>query len=332
MKKETKEFIYAAELTEGVLPVFIEDRRRREAECVQNKFPAWFCAFMMILMLLPSAVYADVGPKPSIVIDFQGLENKRYYVTLLSEIPDTGPYSAIDAHPGNQRFHEGDADYGIWKAFAAYRDPDDYYFLQYFQDCTETSRFTWGYYPPPKFKILIYFPEEDRFLASKEVYERYAFDSYFTAAVQPSDVQGPNAAAAEIAAAKSYDYAKEILSFAVRTAATVAIEILIALLFGLRQKSILHFITVVNMITQSILNILLNLTLYYYGGMMFVLNYIWLESLVIAIEAAAYAIGFKRLHAEAGMKKWFAPVYAFSANAVSFIVGMLISYRWPGIF
>lgn len=299
---------------------------------VLKKVLAWVCAFMMILVLLPSAGYADVGPKPSVVIDFQGLEKERYYVTLLSEVPDTGPYSAIDAHPGNQRYHEGDADYGIWKAFAAYQDPDGYYFLQYFKDCTGTSRFSWGYYPPPKFKILIYFPEEDRFLASKEVYERYAFDSYFTAAATAPDFQEPNADMANITAARSYDYAKEILSFAVRTAATVAIEILIALLFGLRQKSILHFIAAVNMITQSVLNILLNLTLYYYGGMMFVLNYIWLEILVIAIEAAAYATGFNRLYAGAGIKKWIAPVYAVSANVVSFVAGIWISFYWPGIF
>jgi hypothetical protein len=320
-------------LTEGVLPAFIEDRRsQREAEGLKKKLPAWVCVFITVMVLLPFAVYADVGPKPSVVIDFKGLENERYYVTLLSEIPDTGPYSAIDAHPGNQRFHEGDADYEIWKAFSAYQDADSYYFLQYFKECTVTSRFTWGYYPPPKFKILIYFPDENRFLASKETFERYAFDSYFTAAVQSPDIQSPNPAAAGISVVKSYDHTKEILSFAVRTAVTIAIEMLIALLFGLRQKSILRFIAAVNLITQSVLNVLLNLTLYYYGGMMYVLNYIWMELLVFAIEAAAYAIGFNKIHGEAGIRRWIAPVYALCANGVSFMAGMLISFYWPGIF
>ena len=49
------------------------------------------------------------------------------------------------------------------------KDEDGYYFLQFFEDCTETSKFTWGYYPPTKFKILIYFPEHDSFVVSNEV-------------------------------------------------------------------------------------------------------------------------------------------------------------------
>jgi len=299
---------------------------------LKKKLPIWFLAMIMTLALQPPAAYADVGPKPSVVIDFQGLENERYYVTLLSEIPSTGPYRAIEAYPGNPRFSEDEADYGIWKAYAAYQDPDDYYFLQYFQDCTDTSRFTWGYYPPPKFKILIYFPDQDRFLASNEAYERYAFDSYYTAAVPAPGTQGLEPDANGITVVRSYDYTREIQSFAVRTAATVAIEILVALLFGLRRKSILLYILVINIVTQSILNLALNLTLYYYGGLMFILNYIWMEILVFAVEAAAYAIGFKKIYAGAGIRKWIAPVYALSANGISFMAGMWISYYWPGIF
>lgn len=34
-----------------------------------------------------------------------------------------------------------------------------------------------------RFKILLYFPDVDRFAVSSEIYERYAFDSYFTVTV-----------------------------------------------------------------------------------------------------------------------------------------------------
>lgn len=47
-----------------------------------------------------------------------------------------------------------------------------------FRDCTETSEFKWTYYPPQRFKILVYFPETDSFAVSG-IYERYAFDSYY---------------------------------------------------------------------------------------------------------------------------------------------------------
>jgi len=76
---------------------------------LKKKFPIWFLAMIMTLALQPAA-YADVGPKPLVVIDFQGLENEWYYVTLLSEIPTTGPYRAIEAYPGNPRFSEEEAD------------------------------------------------------------------------------------------------------------------------------------------------------------------------------------------------------------------------------
>jgi hypothetical protein len=36
-----------------------------------------------------------------------------------------------------------------------------------------------GYYPPEDFKILLYFPADDRFAVSEEACERYAFDSYY---------------------------------------------------------------------------------------------------------------------------------------------------------
>jgi len=111
---------------------------------------------------------------------------------------------------------------------------------------------------------LIYFPDQDQFLSSKKAYERYAFDSYYTAAVPAPGIQGLEPDANGITVVRSYDYTREIQSF--------------------------------------------------------------------AVEAAAYAIGFKKIYAGAGIRKWIAPVYALSANGISFMAGMWISYYWPGIF
>lgn len=90
---------------------------------------------------MPKIAYADVGPKPSITIDFKRLQGENFYVTLLSEIPSTGPYSALGEHPNDQRYNTYDEDYDIWKKFVDYKDIDGFYFLQYFKNCTETSEF-----------------------------------------------------------------------------------------------------------------------------------------------------------------------------------------------
>ena len=72
-------------------------------------------ALVIILMNVPITAYADMGPKPSVVIDFKGLEKERYFVTLLSEVPSTGPHSALGEHDNNQRYHKGDGHYDIWE-------------------------------------------------------------------------------------------------------------------------------------------------------------------------------------------------------------------------
>lgn len=75
-------------------------------------------------MVVSVIVNLSIGPKPSVVIDFKGLENEKYYVTLLSEVSSTGPHSAIDEHRNNQRYHKGDEGYKIWEKFASYKDKD----------------------------------------------------------------------------------------------------------------------------------------------------------------------------------------------------------------
>lgn len=287
--------------------------------------------FSILFMNLSSSAYADIGPKPSVVINFTGLEDEKYYVTLLSEIPSTGPHSALGEHPNNQRYKSEDEDYNIWQKFISYKDRDGFYFLQYFRECTETSQFTWGYYPPPKFKILIYFPDHDSFVISEEKYERYAFDSYYKVDMKGIEIQSV-ISSGDIKAEKSYDHTTELLSLMIRVIATIAIEVLIAVLFGFRAKKQLLIIMAVNAVTQIILNILLNYFNYKYGGMMFVMNYVWMEVLVTMIEVKVYNNLLHMFSRKEYRSKWIVPIYALAANAVSFIIGLYIAHLVPGIF
>jgi|LSQX01.1.fsa_nt_gb hypothetical protein len=137
-----------------------------------KKIVTLFMCLTILFLLFPIIAYADIGPKESIVIDFKGLENKNYFVTLLSKDPPIGPHTAFNENSDSQVQDEN----SIRSKFVSYIDEDGYYFLQFYSDCSDTSRFTWRNFPPSTFKILIYFPDEDSFMVSNGVYEKYAFE------------------------------------------------------------------------------------------------------------------------------------------------------------
>lgn len=282
-----------------------------------------FLCFMIIIgfLLLPTTVYADMGPKPSVVISFTGLENENYYVTLISQDESTGPYSH-----GNP-YYDWMGEEWIFHKFCDHKLSNGYYFLSYMEDCSEDDTFEWIYYPPNEFKILLYFPEHDTFLETEGEYERYAFDSYYTVNVTPSE----NLAESATTVQKSYDFTGEIISLILRILCTIAVEILIALLFLYREKKSLLTITAINVVTQVILNILLNIFYYQSGPWAFTFHYIWMEIVVFGIEAYLYSKLLPRINVKTE-KKHHPCWYAFVANLVSLVLGMQIANWIPNIF
>lgn len=299
---------------------------------MKKKLTYIFLIAMVIFLLVPMKAFADMGPKPSVVLNFKGLEGEKYYVTLLSETDSTGPYSILTNESYSAKYSEGHKDYDIWKTFISYDDPDGYYFLQYFQDCSNTSEFAWTYYPPYKFKILLYFPDKNTFVESSETYERYAFDSYYSVDARNLDIQAQSMITGGFEVSTAYDFSWEILSLIVRIIATILIEVLIALLFGFTSKKQIMFIAITNIITQSILNILLNVFNYSYGNMAFVLNYVWMEIVVLVIEAYLYSSYLNKYTTNALAKKSKCVIYALIANIFSFAGGLVIAFLIPGIF
>ncbi|MBP3702069.1 MAG: hypothetical protein J6I64_09275 [Lachnospiraceae bacterium] len=316
---------------------------------MKNRIWSILLCTMLLFSMLPSTALADIGPKPSVEIQFTGAEEGvTYYATLLSYHESTGPASAWDGNPLSSQ--EADA---IWKAFVDYEDSDGYYFLQEYWNCTGKDRFRWGYYPPTPFKVLCYFPETDTYAVSG-IYERYAFDTYYTvdlsAMKEAGSAGGEGQQVPVLQAKKNYDYTWELISLAARIVITILLEMGLALLFGYRHKKQLRFLAVVNIITQIILNVLLNVFNYRNGHWSFVFFYVLLELLVILMEAILYALVLPKMSrtitkatieaAEPGKKvsvpktiqKRHAILYAAIANVASFAIGLLIARLIPGIF
>lgn len=270
-------------------------------------------AFLLLTAMLALPAGADVGPKPSVEVSIQGLEGRPYSVTLLGDQTRYGPWSADKA------YQDWMGDYDAWSAFAGYQAPEGWYFLGEYADCTQTGRFVWSYYPPQNFYILVWLSDTGEYLISTRPVGRYAFDSHFTAAVQDG----------ALTVRRSYDYAGEGAGLLVRAALTIALETAAGwLLFGLRRRDQVLLIFKVNLVTQLLLNLLLNLCGYYWGPLLSVLVYILLELLVFLAEGAAYA---RWLPWAEGQKPhpW---LYALGANLLSFWAGWELAHILPGVF
>ena len=250
-------------------------------------------AVMILLNLFVRNVQADIGPKPSVTLFIDGVdENKTYYVTLLARQEHFGPWSRIESE-GNAEESED------FRIFAAYQDPDGFFFAGQ-HSLLENGTYTWSYYPPDVFKIAIYCLEDKTLLVS-DIYERTAFDSCFRVSYDKSGLQ----------VAEEDHLGRSILSGFLRAAATILIELFLAYLFGYRKKKQVLIIVITNLITQLFLNLFLVLCDYYGGLLVWLLMFFLGELIVIIIEEIVYMLGFK------GVKKGWLFFYGLLANLLS---------------
>ena len=134
-----------------------------------------------------------------------------------------------------------------------------------------------------------------------------------------------------IEAYRSYNYRQEMLALGARIVLTILIEMLVALLFGFRQKKQLLILAVVNIITQIILNVLLNVINYNSGPLAFTFFYVLFELIVFALEAVLYCTILKRL-SEKKKEDAYYILYSFVANLLSFGAGLFLAAKLPGMF
>lgn len=278
---------------------------------------AFLACLFTAVFVLPLTVSADMGPKPSVTVTVEGADGRNFYGTLLSERDSTGPQSAYDpADADTYHYYDRYGDEEVFRQFLAYEDPDGYYFLQICWPCEGTDTFAWTYYPPDTFKVLLYFPDTGEFVSSG-VCEQYAFDSYFTASLTGEG----------LAVRSSYDYRWEIFSLLARILLTIAAELLVALLFRFRGKRTYRTLIWVNVVTQVLLNVSLNLINFYSGQMAFTFFYVLLELVVFAVEGGVLALTLGEK--QKVRKLW---LYALTANACSFALGLALAHWIPGIF
>ncbi len=269
----------------------------------------------IVWAIFPANVKADVGPKPIIEIFVEDLKDESCYATLLSAQEVSGPYQAYDLY--GQRNIAQEIDPEIFAAFAAYDDTDGYHFMQIVWDLSQEPMISWTYYPPKNFKVLLYYPQSDTYQIS-DSYQTYAFDSTY---VLKQDEE-------KLILHEAYDYRWELLSLGGRIILTIMIELAIALFFGLWKKEALPNIVKINIMTQILLNVALNIVNYYGGSLLFMLAFVPFEVLVCVIEMIYY----NKVRTKMAVSKSRILLYAVCANVVSMVGGWYLAWLIPGIF
>ena len=287
---------------------------------MKRKYLVW-CAILLLAVSI-SVALADTGPKPAVSVNVKNLGGAKCYATLLSEREQYGPYCTTEIE---KRWDEMRAETAVWEAFAGYKDPDGFFFLQELWDLRYVPKYAWEYHPPRIFKVLLYWPDEGRFAVS-EITEAKDFYSLFE--VDASEVRfadGSNIGTIAVKPVDSYSY--RIWAFVSRVIITLAVELLIALAFLFRTKREWLVIIATNILTQIALGIFATISVVQGGrDMQFFVTLAFLELGVAIIEAVVYILFLRKA---SGKKRglWVYVVYALVANAASYFVGLWIDGR-----
>lgn len=251
--------------------------------------------------------YADDKENPYYIEESKKYESFETYLKY---------FYRYDSDEGQQRVE-------IFLKLDEYEDVDGYSLLpdsaRIFSGDKELSV---TYYGPRTFKVLLYFVAEDRFVVSENC-EAYAFSAYYKMDVNLNQiVEDPQAEPLPVS--NNYNYTREILLLLARIVMTIAIELALAYCFKYRSKKAILTISLTNLVTQTILNVLLNVVDFKQGFLSVVFYYLFFELAAVVIEAVTYSICAKKLvFGETNKSIGKAIVYAILANVLSFGIGFV---------
>ncbi len=282
---------------------------------MKKRMFCWMLALVMLLPCLALSASADMGPKPSTVITVHPGAGERVVLTLLSEEENDGPHWSVKAgeEPADYQTDNG-IELEAWYVFRDYADPDGFYFWGEVFD----GGVTWGYYPPERFKIAVYYPDYDVLLVSEDVYERYAFASEYRLTL-PALGEKPQSGTLDMVLQKQTDPWEEAAGFLFRAVLTVAVELALAGLFGLRGGNEQKLILRTNLVTQVILNGLL-WAWYFFDGPLCAMGRLFVaEIVVLLVEGMVYLRGLSGANS-----RWKLVGYTLAANLASVLLGFVL--------
>ncbi|MBR3294174.1 MAG: hypothetical protein IKI69_07150 [Oscillospiraceae bacterium] len=202
--------------------------------------------YIVLFMAIMTMVGLFNGHYQATTIEIKGISGSCYG-TLLSREPGSGPWNTReDKTPSYAPDH-------VKKAFKEYKDPDGYYYFNYFED-VERGLLRWDSFPPEDFKLLLYFEETDTFM-STEVAHRYSLTSPFEVRITEEG----------LILNKNYDYPAFLLRFFLRVLISAGIAILISLFYCKRYFLRTKCFIISNVAFHVMLNLFISFFSYYRG-------------------------------------------------------------------
>lgn len=259
---------------------------------------------LIIFISINIPVQADMGPKPKTIINITGIEGE--YVAAFASKEAYGPN--FDYQFWCDNYKDSEYNYLKYNPIMEYSDEDGFKWITKYYKCEGESEIGFYYYRPKEFKLVIY--KDDKLYKVTDIINCYAFTSKYEINF--------NANNQTIKIKNTYPYFKEILLFILRLSITLAIEIGLFFLFRLYTKRNILVVGITNIITQVLLNIILNLELYFNGSLSTILLYIILEVFILIIEPIIYII-FTR-----NKNKFLVLLYGILANILSFVIGVIL--------
>lgn len=259
---------------------------------------------LIMFISLDVNVYADMGPKPKTIINITGIEGE--YVAAFAAKNASGPN--FDYQSWYKAYQEGYNHHIDYNPIMEYSDEDGYKWITTYYKCEGDSEISFNYYRPDIFKLVIY--KDDKLYKVTDVIECYAFTSKYEINFNDNNQT--------IKIKNIYPYFKEVLLFILRISITLAIEIGLFFLFRLYTKRNILVVGITNIITQLILNVVLNVYLYFCGSLSALFVYFYLEIFILLIETNVYLI-FTR-----NKNKFLVLLYGILANILSFVIGAIL--------
>lgn len=264
------------------------------------KFKKILLILLMALVIMITSnitVNADMGPKPSIFIDIVGIEGE--YVAAFAAKKANGPNYDYEHWlkdgKTNPEYHP----------IMEYKDQEGFKWITRYYKCDGNSEIRFTYYAPSEFKIIIY--KDNELYKVTEAKKMYAFRTYFKIDFSKEDIKIKN----------TYPYYKEVLEFILRLAITLAVEIGLYFLFRLHTKRNFKIVMIVNIATQLLLNIIINLSTFYQGELYALIILILCELVIFIVEPIIYMIFMRKKN------KLLIALYGILANILTFVIGFI---------
>ncbi|MCR4867460.1 MAG: hypothetical protein K5921_11075 [Lachnospiraceae bacterium] len=267
--------------------------------------------FIMMIAFMAASFpsRADIGPKPSISLEIKNAP-KDYYVGLL--VDSEGYMNRIE--PDDEPDIKGSKAFEIltgyeedgWRLFTDNPVTNVYY------RSNGDHKYFFTYRVPSVFKVIVV-SYDGRVYVSNEI-KREKFNAECT-----YDVESKELKENVLAGAGNY-----ILFAVICYLATIILEGVALLIFGLFNKKNIPCFLIANTITQLFLNAVI-IYLHYHGGQLLLIFVVPIaEIFIMIIEGLIFRKRLVNRYGEVSTKKNF--VFAIFANVFSIVMGLMLFY------